>query len=297
MADHFVKVVIDDCTPVLCAAPSDMVLHAGDRCVIERQTIQELGTVAKSEEASAGAAAGSLWRVVRRATLQDIARAKENAILNRIALDAVEKAVARHKLPIRLVRARYSFDRNAFHVIFTSDLKVDCAKAAQEAGAELRTTVEMKPIGARDEAAIVGGMGPCGRPVCCAAWLRRFDPVNVRMAKTQRVSPNPAVISGICGKLKCCLRFEQPSYEEMEKEYPADGAPVQTPEGAGVVMDKSILCGSVRVKLQNGAVRVFGRGEVKWNAAVTAGMAATTTKEEEEADWFPSDEGLEHDQG
>lgn len=292
MAEQIVRVVVDECEPALCAAPSDMVLHCGDKCVIEREAIQELGTVAKAVKSDSGVPAGALWRVVRRAVLQDLARAKENVIMGRIAFDAVKRAVERHKLPVRLARVRYSFDRSVLRVIFTARARVECSQAAQEVGAELRTRVEMKAIGARDEAAIIGGMGPCGRPVCCASWLRRFDPVNVRMARTQGISPNPAVISGMCGKLKCCLRFEQSRYEEMEGDYPADGASVQTPEGPGVVLERNLSSLTVRVRLQSGALKTFRLDDLEWEAS---GAPKAGPERDEEESWILSEEGLEHE--
>lgn len=247
-----VYVEINEEPPVACSCAPELAIHQGDQCIIEIDKTLEFGKVTKINEAGDGVPADKRnVRVLRRATLQDLARANEDGIMSRIAMTTLAAKVEKLKLDMRVVRVRYSFDRTVLRVTFTSEERIEYGTLLQELGAELRTRIEMNQIGVRNEAGMIGGMGPCGRKLCCCTWLHRFESINVRMAKAQRVSLNPAAISGMCGRLKCCLRYEFETYRELGRNMPHEGAVVEGPEGRGQVIEKDILRQRVRVRLED----------------------------------------------
>jgi len=161
------------------------------------------------------------------------------------------------------VRVKYSFDRSVLVILFAAEERVDFQEMVKEISDELRTRVEMKQIGIRDEAGITGGLGPCGRNLCCCTWLNNFESINVKMAKIQRLSLNPGAISGMCGRLKCCLLYEYENYRELGRLLPRDGAAVKCPDGKGYVIDKDILAQRVRVRLDDERVLEYGADDVE----------------------------------
>jgi cell fate regulator YaaT (PSP1 superfamily) len=195
--------------------------------------------------------------VVRRATLQDQSRARENAVYLKMAKDMCRRKVEEHKLEMQVVNVRHSFDRKVITIAYTAEQRIQFRELVKELAAEFQARIEMKQIGIRDAAGIVGGMGPCGRQLCCGSWLRNFEAVSVRMAKDQKLSLNPNTISGVCGRLKCCLRFENACYRELSKVLPREGATVSTPEGKGRVIGRNILAQKVKVRLDDEKIREF----------------------------------------
>jgi cell fate regulator YaaT (PSP1 superfamily) len=178
-------------------------------------------------------------------------------------MNSLTSKVEKLGLDMRVVRARYSFDRAVLHVTFTAEERIDYSALVQELGAELRTRIEMNQIGVRDEAGMIGGMGPCGRKLCCCSFLHRFESINVRMAKAQRVSLNPGAISGMCGRLKCCLRYEFETYRELGRNLPHDGALVQGPDGKGQVIDKDVLRQRLKVRLEDERILDYDVNEIQ----------------------------------
>ncbi|GAG39857.1 unnamed protein product, partial [marine sediment metagenome] len=160
-----------------------------------------------------------------------------------------------------------SFDRKVVTISYTAEERVEFQDMVAELSGELHARIEMKQIGVRDAAGITGGLGPCGRRLCCDSWLHKFEAVSVRMAKNQRLSLNPNTISGVCGRLKCCLHFENECYSELGRRLPRDGALVKCPEGKGCVVDKNVLAQRVKVRMEDGRVREFDAEHVmtkKW---------------------------------
>ena len=262
--NRIVHVEIEEGRTPACSCASDLAIHAGDQCIVESDRILEFGKVAKIEEAADGASPDKRTaRVLRRATLQDLAKANEDGIMSRIAMTTLTAKVEKLALDMRVVRVRYSFDRSVLRVTFTAEDRIDYSALVQELGAELRTRIEMNQIGVRDEAGMIGGMGSCGRRLCCCSWLRHFESVNVRKAKTQRVSLNPAAISGMCSRLKCCLRYEFDTYRELGRNLPHDGAIVTCPDGKGLVIDKDVLRQRVRVRLEDDRILEYGVDEIR----------------------------------
>jgi len=265
MATHriaFIELDPGYCIPCLCA--SDLAIGVGDQCVIEHERVQDFGHVLKVEGREGDATAElARSKVLRRSTLQDQARHHENQLVSKMARETCGQKAAKFKLNMHLVRVRYNFDRSILSVVFTSEERLDFWPMVKELGAELKTRVDMRQIGVRDEARLVGGIGPCGRCLCCCSWLKEFDSINVRMAKTQRLSLNPGAISGHCGRLKCCLKYEVELYQEMGRDVPREGAVVQCQCGKGVVVDANILAQKVTVRFDDDRQQTFKPDEVR----------------------------------
>lgn len=258
------QVAIDEGTQVKCFSPADLAIHVEDQCIVQLDNVLEFGAVTTLEEREGDLPAGEgVPTIVRRATLQDQAKASENALRGKMALETCEAQATKHNLDIRLVRVRFSFDHALLRVMFASEERVDFRQMVKELAGEVRARIEMKQIGVRDEAGIIGGLGPCGRKQCCCTWLRHFESINVKMAKAQRLSLNPSAISGMCGRLKCCLRYEVDQYKESGRGMPYNGARVQCPEGDGLVVDSDILARTVKVRLEDDRVVVYNVNDVR----------------------------------
>jgi cell fate regulator YaaT (PSP1 superfamily) len=219
--------------------------------VIDTGDVLEIGRIMTVVEPDDGVVDSSLPKVVRCATLQDQAKSRENDLMSKMAMDTCQGKADRLGLSMRLVRVRYSFDRNLLMVKFSAEERVDFRELIKELASELHARIEMRQIGVRDEAAMIGGLGTCGRALCCTTWLQKFESINVKMAKAQRVSLNPSAISGMCGRLKCCLRFEYDQYCESSRGIPRDGSIVETSDGCGCVIDQNIMERKVRVRLED----------------------------------------------
>lgn len=252
---RIVKVEIEEGPDLLCVAPPELAVHVGDQVLIDAGGEQEFGRAVMLVDRDEQDASGKkMPRLLRCATLQDIAKARENALRSKMALETLLKKAAELKLEIRIVRGHYIFDRSLLRVEFIADGKVDVKELARQTGAELRCRCDLRQIGVRDAAGIIGGIGPCGRTLCCCSWLNKFESVNVKMAKNQGLSLNPAAISGSCGRLKCCLRYENDYYKQVAAEMPRMGSRQETPEGRGVVVGLDMLRYKVSVRLEDGRI-------------------------------------------
>ena len=247
---------------VTCACPERVAIHIGDRCIFMQGVLTESGLIT-AESAWEGAEGADVPVIVRCETLQDQARVRENNLLAKMAEESCCKHVAALKLDMRLVRVRYSFDRKLLLVVFAADERIDFRELIKLLSGEFHCRVELRQIGVRDEAALIGGFGPCGQEQCCTAWLRRFESVNVRMARTQNLSLNPQAISGMCGRLKCCLRYEDDQYQEALRGMPREGSPVEGPDGTGRVVELQILLQQVRVRLEDGRVITYPASDLQ----------------------------------
>ncbi|MGI6264802.1 MAG: PSP1 domain-containing protein [Acutalibacteraceae bacterium] len=187
--------------------------------------------------------------VVRAATAEDRRRREENAEKEKKAYAVCQQKIAEHKLDMKLVEVEYAFDGSKILFYFTADGRVDFRALVKDLAGIFRTRIELRQIGVRDEAKMLGGLGICGRPFCCAQFLNGFQPVSIKMAKEQGLSLNPTKISGSCGRLMCCLKYEQNAYESLLRITPKQGALVATDEGKGVVSDVNLLTGKLKVRL------------------------------------------------
>lgn len=193
-----------------------------------------------------------LPQALRIATLQDIQRATDNRTKEREAYRICQQKIAEHKLEMKLVSVESSFDNSKMLFYFTANGRVDFRALVKDLASVFRTRIELRQIGVRDEARMLGGLGPCGRPICCGAFLNDFQPVSIKMAKEQNLSLNPTKISGVCGRLMCCLKYEQDQYEQIRKRMPKIGRDVITPDGAGTVSDLNVVKETVSVRIPNG---------------------------------------------
>ena len=226
---------------------------AGDAVIVETVRGVEYGEVVTGvKEVSDDAITPPLKKVIRVATAEDAQRDAENRLKEKEAMALCQKKVAEHKLQMKLVGCEYTFDNSKILFYFTSDKRVDFRTLVKDLASAFHTRIELRQIGVRDEARMMGGLGMCGRPVCCAQFLGDFQPVSIKMAKEQNLSLNPTKISGICGRLMCCLKYEEDHYEATRKRMPRVGKEVATPDGVGTVVDLNVLKETVRVRIPKG---------------------------------------------
>lgn len=185
----------------------------------------------------------------RRATEEDLIKYEQNMIDADKALEICKKHIHNHELDMRLVNAQYTLDKGKIIFNFTASERVDFRELVKSLAFDLKTRIELRQIGVRDEAKILGGIGPCGRSLCCATYLGDFEPVSIKMAKDQNLSLNPTKISGACGRLMCCLKYENDYYEETRKKLPDIGTMIDTPHGKGKVIGLNILDVTMQVKV------------------------------------------------
>lgn len=201
--------------------------------------------------------------LIRIATEEDYVVLEENKKIAKSALDTCQKRAAEHIPNMKVVDAEYTFDRGKVTFYFTADGRVDFRQLVRDLASIFRTRIELRQIGVRDEAKMLGGIGPCGRVLCCSSFLGDFAPVSIKMAKDQGLSLNPAKISGLCGRLMCCLKYENDSYERVKRSVPDIGKYVKTPGGTGRVVMLDLLGQRLKVEILNtGNVVEYGLEDV-----------------------------------
>ena len=193
-----------------------------------------------------------LKKVIRIANERDLQVCSDNRSKEREAFVICQKKIAEHKLDMKLVSVEYAFDNSKAMFYFTANGRVDFRSLVKDLASVFKMRIELRQIGVRDEARMIGGLGPCGRQICCGAFLDEFQPVSIKMAKEQNLSLNPTKISGVCGRLMCCLKYEQEHYEQTRKIMPRVGKEVITPDGTGIVSDLNIVKETVFVRIANG---------------------------------------------
>ncbi len=189
--------------------------------------------------------------VIRVATKEDLAKIRENEKKEEHAFEVCLEKIKKHGLEMKLVSVEYCFDCSKILFYFTADGRVDFRELVKDLASVFRTRIELRQVGVRDEAKMLGGIGICGREFCCSRFLNEFRPVTIKMAKEQNLSLNPVKISGTCGRLMCCLEYEEEAYEHLNRITPRPGTPVETPKGKGVVQETNILTGKIKVKMDN----------------------------------------------
>ncbi|HIS99927.1 MAG TPA: stage 0 sporulation family protein [Candidatus Faecaligallichristensenella faecipullorum] len=223
----------------------------GDAVVVETSRGIELGEVVTgAREVPDEQIVPPLKQVVRVATAEDIARAENNAAREKEAYVICQEKILQHKLEMKLVDVEYTFDNSKIIFYFTANGRVDFRELVKDLASVFKMRIELRQIGVRDEAKMLGGLGSCGRPICCGAFLGDFQPVSIKMAKEQNLSLNPTKISGQCGRLMCCLKYEQAYYESALKKLPKVGREVITPDGSGIITEINVIREKVRVRMQ-----------------------------------------------
>ena len=244
-----------------------LTLKSGDWCVIRKDFFLDYGQVVSScrcpynpaEEpkenlhptGTPSEKRAEIPRIQRKATVVDQGKANENLMRSKSAMRTAAQYIEKLGLPMKLINAHYSFDNKLLAIPFSADGRVDFRELVKQLSAALNTRIELRQIGVRDETAIVGGISICGRPLCCCSFLKEFASINVKMAKEQDLSLTPSTISGICGRLKCCLKYEHEGSLELERTMPRRGDCCECQEGRGRIIDRNLLTQKVVVQLDD----------------------------------------------
>lgn len=232
--------------------PDGMELSAGDHVIMDTARGAEYGIcTAGNHLIPEKDVIAPLRKVLRKANAIDERVITENRAKEKHAYDICLQKIAEHKLDMQLVSAEYAFDASKILFYFTADERVDFRELVKNLASIFHTRIELRQIGVRDKAKMVGGLGICGRPFCCASFLDDFQPVSIKMAKTQNLSLNPTKISGTCGRLMCCLKYEQEAYEDLLRTSPRMDSFVDTPDGRGTIVDVDLLRQRVKVRMED----------------------------------------------
>ncbi len=232
--------------------PDNIDIPENSRVIVETARGIELGDVVFStKEVSKEEIVAPLKKVIRIATNEDIKHYEENLKKEKEAFDICLQKIKEHNLDMKLINVEYTFDNNKILFYFIADGRIDFRELVKDLASIFKTRIELRQIGVRDETKMLGGLGICGRVLCCKGFLSDFQTVSIKMAKEQGLSLNPAKISGCCGRLMCCLKYEHDAYEEVLKKMPRINAIVNTPAGQGTVIETNVLKETVKVKLNN----------------------------------------------
>jgi len=249
--------------------PHTIEIKKSDFVIVETIRGVEFGEVVVGpKEVSEEDIVAPLKKVIRVATEDDKIRNQENKEKEKDAFDICLDKVTKHNLDMKLTDVEYTFDNNKIIFYFTADGRVDFRELVKDLAAIFKTRIELRQIGVRDESKMLGGIGPCGRPLCCSTWLGDFEPVSIKMAKEQNLSLNPLKISGICSRLFCCLKYEHDMYQQIIEKLPGIGSTVLTPNGEGIVEETNVLLEHVKVKVRNAddnseELKIFKLNEIK----------------------------------
>ncbi len=244
--------------------PGDGVIVQADRGEDLGQ-ITAVGTIAERKCSSSGGCATPTptMRVLRVANAEELHRARHKSDDEQRARRETRRHVARHRLKMKVTETEWQFDRKKLIVYFTAEKRVDFRALVRDLARAFRTRIELKQIGVRDEAALLGGVGRCGRELCCSTWLPELKPVSLQLAKDQRLSLNPAQISGCCGRLMCCLMYEHDSYVEARRKFPREGRMLNTPHGPQRVVSVNIFNDTITLRDETGGHRTVTVVELK----------------------------------
>ncbi len=247
---EIVGIKFKDVGKVYYFGPNGMTFQKGDKAIVETARGLECGEVAtENSDVPDESIVAPLKPVIRHATKEDLATVEQNKEKEKKAFQICEEKIARHGLDMKLVDVEYTFDSSKILFYFTADGRVDFRELVKDLAGVFRTRIELRQIGVRDGAKKLGGFGICGRPFCCNTFLGEFQPVSIKMAKEQGMSLNPVKISGTCGRLMCCLKYEQDTYEHLLRHTPKVGAIVETVEGRGTVIENNLITGMLKVRL------------------------------------------------
>ena len=282
--------------------PMNMKIEKGQHVIVETARGVEYGHVVLSErEVEDDKVIQPLKAVIRPATVEDDEREAKNREKEKEAYKICLEKIAKHKLDMKLIQAEYTFDNNKVLFYFTADGRIDFRELVKDLASVFKTRIELRQIGVRDEAKIRGGIGVCGRPLCCATYMPEFVPVSIKMAKEQNLSLNPTKISGVCGRLMCCLKNEQDTYEELNSKLPNVGDIVTTFDKLkGEVSSVSVLRQRVKVivNLDNDEkeVREYAASELRFKPKkrVDKALDKKSLKELEELEKLEKKEGKSH---
>lgn len=249
-------------------APETLQIKKGDYVIVETARGTECGEVVHGvHEVPDSQIVKPLKAVTRLADGADVRRMHQNREDEKKAFDICEERIIKHALDMKLVDVEYTLDRSKILFYFTADGRIDFRELVKDLAGVFHARIELRQIGVRDESKMLGGLGICGQPFCCSRFLSNFQPVSIKMAKEQGLSLNPAKISGSCGRLMCCLAYEQPAYEYLNKITPTLGSVVKTNDGTGNVVEVNLISGTLKVKLENAPeapAKLYPRAECQY---------------------------------
>jgi len=251
--DLIYDIEVDSGARYLAKAPDSMNLKVNDHCVIRKDHgVLDFGKIVRvlEDKCLKSADKAPMPKIERKATVQDKGKANENRMRAKSAFRTAQSHIDALKLPMKLLSCHYSHDGKLVTFQFSADGRVDFRELVRRLAQALNTRIDLRQIGVRDEAALKGGIGVCGLELCCNRFLRSFSSINVKMAKEQDFSLNPANISGVCGRLKCCLKYEHDGYLELDRDMPRKGAMCDCPEGRGKIIDRNLLTREVTVQVE-----------------------------------------------
>jgi cell fate regulator YaaT (PSP1 superfamily) len=265
--------------------PAGYELKEWDKVIVETTRGQEMGTVRiPPREVTEEDLQAPLKPILRPATSEDLEQYRQNLYMAKEAMGICRDKIAKHGLPMKLVHCEYAFDRTQLTFYFVAETRVDFRELVRDLAATFRTRIQLLQIGPRDQAKMMGGIGPCGLTLCCSTFLKEFTPISMKMAKDQSLFLNPVKFSGVCGKLMCCLQYEHEMYKDARSRLPRIGDAVQTPRGEGRVNDLNILKEEVMVEFPDGTIVTYAASELQWERQVTgcacAAGAAEVVEEE-----------------
>lgn len=247
-----VSVRFKDSGKIYYFSPGEYKISPGEYVIVETaRGVECAKAVSGNKTVEENAIVSPLKPVLRVATKQDIETLENNRVKEKEAYEICSRKIKDHGLDMSLSEVEYSFDGSKITFYFTADGRVDFRELVKDLAATFRTRIELRQIGVRDEAKMIGGLGICGRPFCCSTFLKDFHSVSIKMAKSQGISLSPGKISGSCGRLMCCLQYEQNSYDYLEKITPRRGSIVDCKEGRGTVVDYSLITGKLKVMLDS----------------------------------------------
>lgn len=259
--------------------PGYIRLNPKDKVIVETSLGEDIGEVVISKrELPDEKVSKDLKRIIRLASSKDIKRQEDNKQKEKKAMEVCKEQIKKHKLEMNLVDVEYKFDGSKIIFYFTADGRVDFRELVKDLAAIYKTRIELRQIGVRDEVRKIGGNGVCGRELCCCSFLNNFDIVSIKMAKEQSASLNPSKISGNCGRLMCCLKYEQGVYEEKIKKLPKVGSIVKTEDGEGTIVSEEVLKERVKVQFKKDDVTTYK----SYDAKDVKVIKAPTSKVEEE---------------
>lgn len=232
--------------------PNEQIIKLNDMVIVETTRGTECGKVViEKKQISDNELVKSLKKIIRKATDADIEHLKKIKHKEELAFSLCNEKIKKHNLDMKLIEVEYTFDENKILFYFTAEGRIDFRELVKDLASVFKTRIELRQIGVRDESKALGGLGMCGKPFCCSTFLGEFQPVSIKMAKEQGLSLNPVKISGTCGRLMCCLKYEQDAYTDLLKKAPKIGAIVDTPKGQGAVIEQNLLTGILKVRLDN----------------------------------------------
>lgn len=261
-------------------SPNDIDLNKGDFAIVETVRGIEFGEcVIGIKEIDENELISPLKDVIRKATEEDIKQNKINKEKEVEALAICNEKIIKHNLDMKLIDVEYTFDNNKVIFYFTAEGRVDFRELVKDLASIFRTRIELRQIGVRDESKMIGGIGPCGRSLCCSTFLGEFAPVSIKMAKDQNLSLNPSKISGICGRLMCCLTYEQDTYKQIREKMPKVGSVVSTEFGEGEVIENNIVKEQVKVKFVGEEEDIIEEVKIKDLTLVSGGYVVDDSDE------------------